>query len=140
MVVRVDATGTWVKTIRNEVCDSCSSRGACHTMGGGREMEVAVTNPIEAGVGDRVVLKLETGPFLKATFLIYMFPILMLVAGAAAGEWISRSFGIDSPLASALLGVGALAAGLVFMRARANRLAQRVEYRPRITRVVGRLT
>jgi sigma-E factor negative regulatory protein RseC len=140
LVVRVDAAGTWVKTVRSEMCDSCSSKSACHTMGGGREMEVAVANPLKARVGDRVVLKLETAPFLKATFLVYMFPILLLVAGATAGEWISLSFGLDSPLPSVLLGFGALAAGLLLMKAQANRLAQRDEYRPRIARVVGRLT
>ena len=139
VVVRIDAAGAWVKTVRSEACDSCSSKGACHTMGGGKEMEVAVLNPIGARVGDRVVIKLGTSPFLKATFLVYMFPVLLLVVGAAAGEWISRSAGLGSPLPSALLGFGSLAAGLVFMRIIARRLAEKAEYRPRITRVTGRV-
>jgi len=139
VVVRIDAGGAWVKTVRSEACDSCSSKGACHTMGGGKEMEVAVLNPIGARVGDRVVIKLGTSPFLKATFLVYMFPVLLLVVGAAAGEWISRSAGLGSPLPSALLGFGSLAAGLVFMRIIARRLAEKAEYRPRITRVTGRV-
>jgi sigma-E factor negative regulatory protein RseC len=139
VVVRIDAAGAWVKTVRSEACDSCASKGACHTMGGGKEMEVAVLNPIGARVGDRVVIKLGTSPFLKATFLVYMFPVLLLVVGAAAGEWISRSAGLGSPLPSALLGFGSLAAGLVFMRIIARRLAEKAEYRPRITRVTGRV-
>jgi len=139
VVVRIDAAGTWVKTIRSEVCDGCSSKGACHTLGGGKQVEVAVVNPIEARVGDRVILKLETSPFLKATFLIYMFPILLLVAGAAVGEWISRSFGLDSPLPTALLAFGSLAAGLWIMKIIARRLAAKDEYRARIARVIGRV-
>jgi sigma-E factor negative regulatory protein RseC len=139
VVVRIDAAGAWVKTVRSEACDSCASKGACHTMGGGKEMEVAVLNPIGARVGDRVVIKLGTSPFLKATFLVYMFPALLLVVGAAAGEWISRSAGLGSPLPSALLGFGSLAAGLLFMRIIARRLAEKAEYRPRITRVTGRV-
>jgi sigma-E factor negative regulatory protein RseC len=139
VVVRIDAAGAWVKTVRSEACDSCNSKGACHTMGGGKEMEVAVLNPIGARVGDRVVIKLGTSPFLKATFLVYMFPVLLLVVGAAAGEWISRSAGLGSPLPSALLGFGSLAAGLLFMRIIARRLAEKAEYRPRITRVTGRV-
>jgi sigma-E factor negative regulatory protein RseC len=139
VVVRIDAAGAWVKTVRSEACDSCNSKGACHTMGGGKEMEVAVLNPIGARVGDRVVIKLGTSPFLKATFLVYMFPALLLVVGAAAGEWISRSAGLGSPLPSALLGFGSLAAGLLFMRIIARRLAEKAEYRPRITRVTGRV-
>ena len=138
VVVRIDAAGTWVKSVRSEVCDGCSSKGGCHTLGGGREMEVAVVNPIEARVGDRVILKLETSPFLKATFLIYMFPILLLVAGAVVGEWISRSFGLDSPLPTALLAFGSLAVGLWIMKVVARRLAKKNEYRPRITRILGK--
>ncbi|MGE5256760.1 MAG: SoxR reducing system RseC family protein [Hyphomicrobiales bacterium] len=138
VVIRIDAAGTWVKTVRGEFCDGCSSKGACHTMGGGKEMEVAVINPIEAGIGDRVVLKLEASPFLKATFLIYMFPILLLVAGATVGEWISQTFRLDSPWPSMLLGFGLLVAGLGVMKTMAQRLAKRDEYRPRITRVIGR--
>ena len=138
VIIRIDAAGTWVRTVRSEACDSCSSKGACHTMGGGQEMEVAVLNPIQARVGDRVILKLDASPLLKATFLIYMFPILLLMAGAAAGEWISRSSGLDSPLPPALLGFGSLAAGLYVMRIIARRLAKKDEYRPRIARVLGK--
>ena len=138
VIVRIDAAGTWVKTVRSEGCESCSSKGACHTMGGGKEMEVSVINRMDARVGDRVVLRLEASPFLKATFLIYMFPILLLVAGAAAGEWISGSFGFDSPLLPAVLGFGSLAAGLLLMRIIARRLATKDEYRPRIARILGK--
>jgi sigma-E factor negative regulatory protein RseC len=138
VVVRVDASGTWVKTLRSGACDSCSSKAACHSMGGGKEMEVAAVNPIGARVGDRVLLKMDTGPFLKGTFLVYLFPILLLVAGAAVGEWTSRLSGIDSPWPSALLGFGSLAVGLLLMKIIAGRLVKNDAYRPRIARVTGR--
>jgi sigma-E factor negative regulatory protein RseC len=137
IVLRIDAVGTWVKMIRSEACEECSSRGMCHTLGGGKEMEVPAVNPVAARVGDRVTVKLDTSPFLKATFLVYMFPILMLIAGAAAGEWISAVWAVDSPLPSALLAFGSLAVGLVVMRTVAGRLAKKNEYRPRIVRVLG---
>ena len=139
VVIRRDASGTWVKTLRSGACDSCSSKAACHSMGGGKEMEVAAVNTIGARVGDRVVIKMDTAPFLKATFLVYLFPILLLVVGAAAGEWISRSSGIDSPWPAALLGFGSLAVGLLLMTIIAGRLAKKDAYRPRISRVIGRL-
>jgi sigma-E factor negative regulatory protein RseC len=101
-------------------------------------MEVAAVNPIGARVGDRVLLKMDTGPFLKGTFLVYLFPILLLVAGAAVGEWTSRLSGIDSPWPSALLGFGSLAVGLLLMKIIAGRLAKNDAYRPRIARVTDR--
>ncbi len=85
LVIRVDSTGTWVQTGKSEACESCSSKGACHTLGGGKAAEVPVLNPIGAGIGDRIVLKMDSSRLLKATFLVYMFPILMLILGAGAG-------------------------------------------------------
>ncbi|MCU0590861.1 MAG: SoxR reducing system RseC family protein [Desulfobacterales bacterium] len=138
VVIRADASGTWVKTVRSDACESCASKGTCHTLGGGREMEVFAVNPIGARAGDRVVLKMDTLSFLKGTFLVYMFPILLLVGGAALGEWISISSNQPSPLPSVLFGFGGLALGLILMKRIANRLAERDDYRPRIARVIGR--
>ena len=138
VVIRADASGTWVKTLRGDACDSCSSKGTCHSLGGGQEMEVSAINPIGARVGDRVVLKMGSLPFLKGTFLVYMFPILLLVAGAALGEWFTLSSNSTSPLSSILFGFGGLAFGLVLMKIVADRLAKRDDYRPRISRVIGR--
>jgi sigma-E factor negative regulatory protein RseC len=101
-------------------------------------MEVFAVNPIGARAGDRVVLKMDTLSFLKGTFLVYMFPILLLVGGAALGEWISISSNQPSPLPSVLFGFGGLALGLILMKRIANRLAKRDDYRPRIARVIGR--
>lgn len=138
VVIRMDASGTWVKTVRSGACDSCSSKGSCQTMGGGKEAEVSVVNSLGAHVGDRVVLKMDTAPLLKGTFLVYMFPILLLVVGAALGEWIARASGLESPWPSAMIGFGSLAAGLILVRSIGRRLSERAEYRPRISRVVGR--
>jgi sigma-E factor negative regulatory protein RseC len=138
LVIRVDSTGTWVKTGKSEACESCSSKGACHMLGGGKAAEVQVLNPIGAGIGDRIVLKMDNSRLFKATFLVYMFPILMLILGALAGEGIARSAGLHSPAPPALLGFGGLAAGLFIMRVLANRLAQKDEYRPRIVKILGK--
>jgi sigma-E factor negative regulatory protein RseC len=108
-------------------------------MGGGQEMEVAAVNPIGARVGDRVVLRMATASLLKGSFLVYMFPILLLVAGAALGEWIARASGGESSWPSAALGFGSLAVGLLLMRTIARRLGEKAEYRPLISRVVGRV-
>lgn len=101
-------------------------------------MEVAAINPIGARVGDRVVLTMDSAAFLKGTFLIYMFPILLLIAGAALGEWASSVFDLQSALPAMFFGFGGLAVGLALMKMIASRLAQKDDYRPRISRVIGR--
>lgn len=138
IVIRIDASVTWVKTTRSGACENCASRGACHAMGGEKEVEVEVLNPVGARPGDLVVIKIDTSPLLKATFLIYLFPILLLMAGAGAGEWISRSIGWDSSAPAAVLGFGSLAGGLVLVKILGRRLSQQNAYRPRIVRIIGK--
>ena len=46
-------------------------------------MEVDAVNSVGAQVGDRIMLYFETGSLLKATFLLYIFPILCMLLGAA---------------------------------------------------------
>jgi sigma-E factor negative regulatory protein RseC len=81
---------------------------------------------------------MDTSPLLKATFLIYLLPILMLMAGATAGEWISRSFSVNSSGLAVALGFGSLAAGLVLVNMVGRRLSQQNAYRPRIVRIIGK--
>ncbi len=140
LVVRRDETGIWVKTVRTGACESCASRGSCHTLGGGggKEVEVAVVDLPGTRVGDRVVLKMDTSPLLKATFLIYLVPILLLLCGAVAGQFLSSAAEVDSSTASAVLGFGALALGLFLVKTVGRRLSQKSAYRPRIVRVIGR--
>ncbi len=99
-------------------------------------MEVETLNPAGAGIGDRVVLTFETGAFLKASFLLYVFPILMMMVGGFAGQRFGPQLGL-SESASAVLGAFAfLVVTFAFVRARANRLARTDPYRPKITRIL----
>jgi sigma-E factor negative regulatory protein RseC len=138
IVIRIDASGTWVKARRSGACESCTSKGACHTLGGGDENEVAALNPVGAKAGDSVLLRMETSSLLKASFLIYLFPILMLMLGAGLGEWISRSSHMETSALAAIIGFGSLAAGLLIMKVIANRIAKKPDYQPRIVRVIRR--
>lgn len=139
VVVRRDESGTWVKAVRTGACETCASRGSCHTLGGGggKEVEVAVVDLPGTRVGDRVVLKFDTSPLLKATFLIYLVPVLLLLVGAVAGQLLAQAAGLDPSALSAVLGFGALAVGLYIVRTVGRRLSLKAEYRPRILRVIG---
>ena len=101
IVFKMGAPGAgtaWVKTTRSSACETCSSKGACHGEGGGKEMEMEVEafNTADARVGDRIrsvpptvhsraaasprPLRCETRPVPKHRFapaqrLLYLFPI-----------------------------------------------------------------
>ncbi len=138
IVTRVTPTAAWVKTVRSEACAHCEAKGYCADAGDGEEVEVETLNPLGAAIGDRVVLTFETGSFLKASFLIYLLPILLMIVGGFTGQRLASLAGLSESAAAALGAFFFLAASLAFVRTRANRLARFDAYRPKITRILHR--
>lgn len=136
IVLRTSGTEAVVKTVKSGVCKGCTARGSCHSMGENDEMEVDVINAAGAKVGDRIVLNLETGPLLKVTFLLYVFPIIVLIIGAALGQRIATMLGLDSSGLSVLVGFFFLFAAVLFIKKKANKLAKRNKYRPTIVKIL----
>ena len=136
IVIRETAATAWVKTNRTEACKHCASRGSCHTVGSGEEMEVEAINMVGAKAGDHIILTFETAPFLKATFLLYVFPIIMMLIGAAIGQWLAVTMGWSESPSSLFLSLIALFLTVLFVRKKANQLAGKKEYRPKITHIL----
>lgn len=70
-----------------------------------------VANPIQAGIGERVIVGVEEGSLLRATLLAYLLPLVLFVAGAIAA---GRFLGGDA--ASALGGLAGLSLGWIGAR------------------------
>ena len=136
VVLRTDSKSAWVMTSRSSACEGCTARGSCHTMGG-KEMEVKALNPAGARAGDRIVLTFETGSLLKATFLIYVFPILFLVAGAALGQFLAPFMALNPSTLSVVLGFALFFMALLMMKKRANKMAAKNAYQPKITKIIS---
>jgi sigma-E factor negative regulatory protein RseC len=138
VVTKIESAATaWVKTTRSGACKSCSARSSCHSLGGGEETEVEALNHAGAQIGQKVVLSFDTSPLLKATFLLYLFPILTMMAGAFIGQQLATTFHLDPSFLAAVFGFLFFGLTLVFVRSKGNKLAKRDEYRPKIIRVVG---
>jgi len=130
------ATGmAWVKTTRSGACASCSSKEACHVGGGGKEMEVEAINTADAQVGDRVVLNIKTASFLKATFLLYVFPILSMIAGALLGQVVAVMRGTNPSGLSALFGFLFFGLAFIVIRIAGRRLSANTSYQPEIIKI-----
>lgn len=139
VVIRVSGASTWLKTTRTASCNHCTSKDTCKTLGGGgADIEVEVINPIGARPGDRVMVSLPTGSLLKATFLIYMVPVICLMIGIGIGIKLSQTFfpSMDQSLLSFLTGIGAFAIALFFVRVQGTRMGSQDKYKPTIIRVV----
>jgi sigma-E factor negative regulatory protein RseC len=136
VVIKTDPSGAWVKTVKSGACAGCTSREACHSMSAGGEMEVKAINEAGAKVGDRIVLSFGSASLLKATFLLYVFPILLLIAGALIGQETAPYFNFNPSGFSAIIGFSFFIAALLIIKVKGNQLAKKNEYRPKIVKIL----
>lgn len=136
IVIKLDSTNAWVKTTRTSACETCSAKSSCNAVESGKEMEVEAINEAGAQVGDRIVISIETASLLKASFLLYVFPILLMIAGAVIGQKTAPLFNIDSSLFSAVVGFLFFFISIGFVKSRGNRMAGKNEYKPKIIRIL----
>ncbi len=141
IVTRLGKTGAstvWVKMVPGGACGSCSERHSCNPMSDFHAREVEILNPVSAEVGDRVEVAVESSALLKATFLLYIFPIICMLLGAAAGELAAGLLRVSGSTPAVLGAVGALILALIAVKVRGNRMASRAAYRPQAIRVLAR--
>jgi sigma-E factor negative regulatory protein RseC len=130
IVTKIDGAMAEVKTVKSDACASCSAKGFCHDAG--REMTVTVVNSANARPGDRVRLEIATGAYVKVMFLLYIVPVIALMAGAGIGLAVG---GEDAAALGALIG---FALSVVVVRIKGRRMGAMSAYQPRIARVLER--
>jgi sigma-E factor negative regulatory protein RseC len=96
-------------------------------MGANGEMEVKVINEAGAKAGDRILLSFKTSSLLKATFLLYVFPILLLFVGALFGQTVAPKFDFNPSGLAAITGFTFFFVALLIVRTSANKLARKTE-------------
>jgi sigma-E factor negative regulatory protein RseC len=139
IVIRIGAQGpatAWVITTRSSACESCASRDSCNPGANGKTQEVEAINAAGAKVGDHIQLTVGTRAMLKATFLVYVFPILSLLAGALIGDRIAPGLGLHPSAASVIMAFILFAFALVIVRLGGQCMARKEAYRPKIVRIL----
>ncbi len=138
VVIRLASGMAFVKTIKSSACESCTAKDSCNTMGGGKEMEVEAINTAGANIGDRVTLGFETAPLLKISFLLYVFPILCLIAGAALGQHFAPNYELDPVAISVGSAFLFFFIAFLFIKVVGKRLEGDTKYRAKVIRISGR--
>lgn len=93
LIVKIENGATYVEAEAGGSCGSghCST-SACSTavltrIFSQQPKALSVSNPIDAQVGETVMLGLEEDAFLKSALLAYLFPLVALFLGALIGLW-----------------------------------------------------
>ena len=101
-------------------------------------MEVEAINTVGAKVDDRVVINFDSASLLKVSFLLYIFPILCLLAGAVSGQQLAPTFGLNPTAFSVILGITFFILAFFFIRFKGDRMSKKDAYRPKVTRILKR--
>ncbi|MCG8615202.1 MAG: SoxR reducing system RseC family protein [Desulfobacterales bacterium] len=141
IVTQANETTAWIKTTRSAACESCTSKDSCGTSHhGSKDMIVTVKNTLAVQTGDTVVIGIETKPMLYLSFLLYMFPILLLVIGAVIGDTIAPILNINKSLAAMAVGFSSFGMAFLVVRKRQATLSKNDAYKPFLVRKKSRST
>ena len=107
----------WVETERKTTCSSCSARQGCGQHLSSKYRPSAVTSMISAlsseplFEGDRVLIGIPEHSLMRASAIIYMLPLMLLMAAL----WLSGVVGLGDGMTS-LLCLLALVLGFISAR------------------------
>lgn len=136
VIIKVTGEKALVRVKRNTMCEGCNSKGACHSLGGGKEMEAEALNIADATEGDRVLLSINPNSVLKIAFLVYLIPVIALVTGALLGEKYASRFSLSPETGALLLAILAFTVIMIPIKYFGNKIGARDEYTPRIIKVI----
>ena len=126
-VVAIERDGVWVETVQRSSCHGCAAKSGCGTglLGDFWSSASRVRVPAERAqlqtlaLHDTVVIGIAENTLAISALVVYLMPLVTLVAGALAGDHLASEAGA---IAGALVGLfaGALAIRLYGMRNRRN--------------------
>ncbi|GAB6908328.1 putative Positive regulator of sigma E, RseC/MucC [Desulfosarcina cetonica] len=90
---------------KEQGCGSCMALAQCHAGSAGHTQKTAAINQAGASVGDRVTLTVASGALLSRMAVLYLVPVMGMLAGAFLGTYASSAGGSDGrSIAFSLLG------------------------------------
>jgi sigma-E factor negative regulatory protein RseC len=134
-VTALQGNNAIVRTRRSSACEGCREKDRCTVVEGGKEMEFEASNLPGAQVGDTVDVEMKTGILLLLTFFLYVFPILLLFAGALMGSYLAPRFNSDPSHVAAFFGFAFFIAAFGLVKLKDRQAAKTGKYRPVIVRI-----
>ncbi len=116
----------------NAACDHCPSRSCCTSLGGDLK-GVDVSNRMGAREGQKVKVAISQKAVLKASFILYMVPILALIIGAVLGNYLGPQ---HKEIWAVSMGIGFFVGSYFVIKVLNTYLENKAEYLPVITGIL----
>jgi len=139
-VVEVQGEFAWIESERTTTCGSCAVRKGCGTSAiakvlGQRRVRLRVLNPINASVGDNVVIGITESGLVRGSLAVYAAPLLGLFAGALAGQLLGKQlFGMQSDLLAIAGAISGFIAALIWLKHFSRSTEKDTAYQPVVLR------
>ncbi|WP_020590139.1 SoxR reducing system RseC family protein [Desulfobacter curvatus] len=125
----------WIKTTRSAACESCSSKDSCGVSHHpSEEMTVIVPNTLGVMEGDRVIVGINSAPMLFLSFLLYVFPIILLIIGALIGDALAPVLEMNNSALSMGFGFLLFAIAFFIIRKKQAGMSKQDKYKPFLVR------
>lgn len=140
LVVSQEGSHIWVETQRKSTCGACSAKTGCGTSAlekvvGQRAVRLRVLNTVDAEVGEQVIIGLDDAALVRGSLVVYLIPLLLMIAGALVGEFVAGQGAGDLP--SALGGLVGLVVGFGWLKTFSAGFASKHAFQPQIIRRLG---
>ncbi len=112
VVMEVGEGYAWVETQRRSACGACATSEGCGTAvlakaWGDRRVRVrAISDLPSLQPGDNVIVGLAEGALLSGSLLVYLLPLVLLLAGAMLGQAVFAGAGDEPVMLSGAVGLG----------------------------------
>lgn len=140
LVVKKENDLVWVEVERQSACGQCSVNKGCGTgvlsrVTGKKITNIRAVNPVNADVGDKVVVGLSEAGLLKSAVITYLFPILLMLAGAVVARlFVARLPAVNEELVIILGAIAGFMVSLWILRIFARNIANNALYQPVVLR------
>ena len=142
-VVALDGADLLLQTQRQSTCGSCAVKSGCGTsvvagIVGQKITRLKVRNTLGAKPGDTVLLGLQEQALVTGSLLVYVLPLLLMLAGALGGEALASAWGMDPELMPVVGAALAFALSLLLVRRVLQKAAIGMQLQPVLLRILTR--
>lgn len=129
-VTSVEPGFAWIESERRSGCSHCGSSGSCGVSSlsklfGVQRVQMRLPDSLGVSPGEDIVIGLSERRLVGAAAMIYMVPLLLMIAAALAGVHLQQG-----QVAVAMLSLAGLVAGLWLARCRADNAEMVQRYSP----------